>query len=185
MNLIFLAVFILSCVVLAINDPNAVLSSLTVGANKAVTLSLSLVAIFIVWSGALQVAEKSGICSKIAKLLRPAIRFLFGKTDEETENLIAVNMSANMLGMGGIATPPAIKATGLMNEKGNYDGAATLFIVAATSVQLLPSTVLSLRQSLGSEAPASILLPTVLSTALSSVFGIAVMKLTTIRRKKK
>ena len=180
MNLIFLAVFILSCVVLAINDPNAVLSSLTVGANKAVTLSLSLVAIFIVWSGALQVAEKSGICAKIAKLLRPAIRFLFGKTDEE-----AVNMSATMLGMGGIATPPAIKATGLMNEKGNYDGAATLFIVAATSVQLLPSTVLSLRQSLGSEAPASILLPTILSTALSSVFGIAVMKLTTIRRKKK
>jgi len=90
-----------------------------------------------------------------------------------------------MLGMGGIATPPAIKATGLMNEKGNYDGAATLFIVAATSVQLLPSTVLSLRQSLGSEAPASILLPTILSTALSSIFGIAVMKLTTIRRKKK
>lgn len=185
MNLIFLAVFILSCVVLAINDPNAVLSSLTVGANKAVTLSLSLVAIFIVWSGALQVAEKSGICAKIAKLLRPLIQFLFGKTDEETESLIAVNMSANMLGMGGIATPPAIKATELMNAKGNYDGAATLFIVAATSVQLLPSTVLSLRQSLGSEAPASILLPTVLSTALSSIFGIAVMKSTTIRRKKK
>ena len=48
MNLIFLAVFILSCAVLAINDPNAVLSSLTVGANKAVTLSLSLIAIIIV-----------------------------------------------------------------------------------------------------------------------------------------
>lgn len=185
MNLIFMAVFILSCAVLSFNDPNAVLSSLTVGANKAVALSLSLIAVFIVWSGALKVAEKSGICAKIAKLLRPMIRLLFGKTDDETESLIAVNMSANMLGMGGIATPPAIKATELMNAKGNYDGAAMLFIVAATSVQLLPSTVLSLRQSYGSASPASVLLPTIISTAISSLFGITVMKISMTRKKKK
>ena len=89
-----------------------------------------------------------------------------------------------MLGMGGIATPPAIKATAIMSDSGNPDGAATLFVLAATSIQLLPTTVISLRQSYGSTAPADIFLPTLISTAISSIIGVTILKLTQICKKK-
>ena len=184
MNILFIAIFIFSCSVLAITNPNAVLSSLTTGANKSVALSLSLVTVYAIWSGATEVASQAKITDNIAGLLHPLIRLLFGKTDKDTESLIALNMSANMLGMGGIATPPAIKATAIMSDSGNPDGAATLFVLAATSIQLLPTTVISLRQSYGSTAPADIFLPTLISTAISSIIGVTILKLTQICKKK-
>lgn len=183
MNIIFTSIFILSGVVLIFKDPNLLLSSLTAGANKATLLFVSLVVIYSVWSGVLELAERSGLNEKLAKLTRPAIRLLFGKTDDKIEEFISVNLSANLLGMSGVATPSAIKATKLMIESGNNDGAALLLVIASTSIQLLPTAVIGLRQKANSAYPADILLPTLVSTILSTIIGITLCKLTARKRR--
>lgn len=177
MNFIFGVIFILSAVIMTLSSPEGVISAMTSGATKAVTLSLTLTAVYALWSGVQGMTEKTGINGKIEKLLSPVINFLFKNADVETKRYLAVNLSANLLGLGGIATPAGIKSASLMGQKGDGDGMATLFVLAATSIQLLPTTVIALRESYGSVSPSDIFLPTLLSTAISTATGIILLQI--------
>lgn len=79
-----------------------------------------------------------------------------------------------MLGLGNAATPAGIDAIYLMDDK---SGVATknmvmLTVIAATSLQLLPLTVLSLMTEYGSTAPSAIILPSIISTFSSTIIGV-------------
>ncbi|MBR1867084.1 MAG: hypothetical protein IJ800_00680 [Clostridia bacterium] len=176
MNLIFTVIFVLSATIMIFIDPENVLSALNDGGRKAVELSLALTAIYAVWSGVSAVAEKTGVNSKIAKLLSPAIKFLFGKQDEQTEKQLSLNISANLLGLGGVATPAGINAAELLSKREDEKGLHTLFILASTSIQILPSTVISLRAQFASASPSDIFLPTLFSTALSTAVGLLLLR---------
>ena len=178
MNVIFVIIFVISAVFLTVTNPNEVIKAMTDGATKSITLCLSLISIYSVWSGILQIAEDSGLISKLSKLLKPIINRLFKNIDEKTSAKIATNISANLLGMGGIATPSGIEATTLMTEKSNHDGACLLFVLASTSLQILPTTVVSLRQSFLSANPFDIFLPSLITTTVSTSVGIALYFLT-------
>ena len=66
----------------------------------------------------------------------------------------------------------------------NTEYAITMFfVVNATSVQIIPSSVLALRTSLGASSPSDIILPTILSTLVSTIIGILLVKIF-VRRKK-
>ncbi len=175
MNLIFTLIFVISAAVMAFINPESVLSSLTNGGRKAVELSLALTAVYSVWSGISAVAEKAGINSKISAFLSPVVNFLFGKQDEETKKQLSLNLSANLMGLGGIATPAGIKSAELLSAKKDERGLNTLFILASTSIQLLPSTVISLRSQFGSVSPSDIFLPTLLSTSISTLSGLLLL----------
>ena len=91
--------------------------------------------------------------------------------------MIALNMSANILGLGNASTPMGIKA---MQALDDGSGKATfsmimLLVVNATSIQLLPSTVIGLRSSAGSANPADIILPTIIATAITTICGISLV----------
>lgn len=173
MNVIFTFIFLISLVVFAVFSPDKALEAMTGGGQKAVGLSMSLIVIYAVWSGVLQIAEDSGIIKKLSVKLRRPIQLLFGElTDDESDD-VAVNISANLLGMGGIATPAGISATTKMCNRGNHDGATRLFVLASTSIQLLPTTVISLRQSFSSAAPAMVFLPSLLASLLCTATGLS------------
>ena len=172
MNFIFATIFILSATTLTLINPNEVLKAMTDGATKGTTLCLGLISIYTVWSGILQVAEDAGLLSKLSRFLSPIVKRLFRNTDEKTREQITVNLSANLLGMGGIATPSGIEATTRLTESGNHDGACLLFILASTSLQILPTTIISIRQSFGSINPFNIFLPSLISTSISTGLGI-------------
>lgn len=173
MNLIFTLIFLCSLVIFSFFSPEKTLSAMTDGGQKAVTLSMSLIVIYSIWSGILQIADDSGMVKKISKKLKPLIKKLFtDPADDETED-IAVNISANLLGMGGIATPAGISATTKMCERGNFDGATTLFVLASTSIQLLPTTVISLRQTFSSAKPSLVFLPSFLSSVVCMLTGLS------------
>jgi len=175
------------CVLLIIN-PGQALNEMVSASSSALTLSLELCGIYAVWLGLLEIVDKSGLSEKLSKLLRPIIRKLFHTKDKETEKAISLNMSANMLGLGNAATPMGIKAIQKLDDDSGIATPAIimLIVINATSIQLLPSTIISLRSSAGSVNPADIILPTLLSTIVTTVVGILLVLLCNkIRSKKK
>jgi spore maturation protein SpmA len=118
------------------------------------------------------VLEKSGTSSKIAKKLTPVIKFLFKTTDKKTINELAVNLSANVIGVGGVATPSGINAMALLDENNNEFGKTMLFTITSTSIQIFPLTVMALMAEYGSKTPYIVFLPTLFATVLSTFLGI-------------
>lgn len=188
MNAIFTAVFLLSVIVITAVAPDKLLSTLLGGGQKAATTALTLFCIYAVWMGLSRLAEKSGFSRLAAKGLKPLSRRIFKtKNDAALEN-VAMNLSCNLLGIGGAATPYAVKAIGELEKDGNDFAQKLLFVINATSVQLIPSTVIALRTSAGSGAAFDIFLPslicTFISTAVAVLIFLGLNKLSKKRKKK-
>ncbi|MBO5067374.1 MAG: hypothetical protein J6C62_03100 [Clostridia bacterium] len=178
MNIIFGLVLTLSTIFLIFSNPDALLSSMLAGGEKALSLSLKMVVIYAVWLGVFELLEKSGLANKFAKLLKPINRILFGTLPDKANDFISLNISANVLGMSGATTPMGIRSIQELEKHPNTEYAITMFfVINATSVQLIPSSVMALRTSLGSISPADIIIPTILATLLSSIVGILLVKI--------
>lgn len=165
---------VLGTALLLFVDPSATVSSMLDASSSAVQLCISLCAIYAVWLGLLEILDKSGLSDKLAKLLRPIIRKLFKGAQDKTHKDIAVNISANMFGLGNAATPYGIKAmkglddgTGIANQS-----MIMLMVLNATSIQLIPTTAIGLRVAAGSTSPADIILPTLIATFIACFTGI-------------
>ncbi len=174
MNIIFGIVLLISC------------TTMLFGGEKALELTLKMVVIYAVWMGIFELLEKTGLSKKLAKLLKPLNKFLFGEIPEKANDFMSLNISANVLGMSGATTPMGIKSIKELEKHENTEYAiAMFFVINATSVQIIPSSVLALRSSLGSVSPSDIILPTVLSTLLSTVIGVLLVKIFIKNKNKK
>lgn len=163
-----------SILVLLITNPSAMLSEMIGASTSALELCFELVAVYVVWLGFIELIDASGLSDKLAKLLRPLIKKIFKVDNEEIQKIIALNVSANMLGVGNAATPMGIRAMQALDDgsgKANF-AMIMLVVINATSIQLLPTTVIGLRSSAGSENPADIILPTLIVTITTTVLGI-------------
>lgn len=155
-------------------SPQLVLASMTTGATNAITLAIKLLAIYSIWIAVLKIVETSNLDKKIAALLSPIVKRLFkGESQAATQN-ISLNFSANLLGIGSVATPFGIKAIENMDKGSVYasDNIILFVVINCTSLQLLPSTIIGLRASYGSVSPADIILPTLLSSMLATITGV-------------
>ena len=185
MNIIFGLVILISSILLLIFNPDALLSSMLSGGEKALELTLKLVVIYAVWMGIFSLLEKTGLANKFAKLLKPVNRFLFGDIPDKANDFMSLNISANILGMSGITTPMGIKSIQELEKHPNTDYAITMFfVINATSIQLIPTSVMALRTSLGAISPGDIILPTVITTLLSTVIGIILVKVFVKKQRK-
>ena len=91
---------------------------------------------------------------------------------------MSLNISANLLGMSGATTPMGIKSIHELEKHPNTNYAITMFfVINATSIQIIPSSVLALRTSMGSSSPADIIVPTILATLVSTVIGVLLVKI--------
>ncbi len=174
MNKIWLLMMLVSLVVLLFTGPAGAMDEMIAASASALELCIELCAVYAVWLGLLEIVEATGLSKKLAHLLRPIIKKLFRVDNEEVEKMIALNMSANMLGLGNAATPMGIKAMQALDkgsEKATFP-MIMLIVVNATSIQLLPSTVIGLRSNAGSTDAADIILPTLLATIVTTICGI-------------
>lgn len=179
MNIFWLIMMLSSTLVLLITNPSAVLSEMIGASASALNLCIELCAVYAVWLGIVELVDASGLGEKLAKLLRPLIKRIFKVDTEETQKIIALNLSANMLGIGNASTPLGIKAMKKLDDgSGNANFAMIMLIVVnATSIQLLPTTIIGLRASAGSASPADIILPTLFATTCTTLCGIMLVHL--------
>lgn len=163
-----------SILVLLITNPSAVLSEMLGASADALELCIELCAVYAVWLGIMELVDASGLSEKLAKFLRPLIKKIFKVDDAETQKIIALNVSANMLGLGNASTPMGIKAMQKLDDGSGKANFAMIMLVVlnATSIQLLPTTVIGLRASAGSENPSDIIIPTLIATFCTTVLGI-------------
>ncbi len=177
MNAVFSAVFLAACLLFLVNDPNAFLPAMLKGAEKAALLALSLLTVYCVWLGFFKVLEVSGLSEKLSRRVRPLAKKLFRSDDGIALGLASSNLSANMLGLPGAPTPLGIRATEAFLRKNNGHAADMLFVLNATSLQILPTTVIALRLAAGSASPADIFLPTLLTTLFTTLSGVLLLLL--------
>ena len=185
MNVVFTALIFISLAVMLFTSPAQAFPSMIAGVQNAITLSLKLLAVYAVWLSVLNMARATSLDKKLSRLLRPVIRRLFKDESEDAYDNKSVNLASNMLGMGGAATPAGIRAMHSM-ERGGYVATPNmilLIVINATSVQLIPATVIALRAQAGSAHAASIFLPTLISTTVSTLSGILICKTLSLKDK--
>ena len=177
MNIIWTILMFLSLTTLIFSAPDLIISTMINESKNVVALCINLIAIYAVWMGILEIVDKTGISEKLAKFLYKPIRKIFRIDDRNQIKYIALNLSANFLGLGNAATPSGIKAIKSMenNLKKTKFAILMLIVVNSTSIQLLPTTAIGLLASAGSNNPSSIIIPTLIATTLSTVFGVFVL----------
>lgn len=183
MNIIFAVLIIASGAFLVVKSPESLLSSMTTAAESAISLTLKMVGIYAIWLGISAMLERSGLSEKLSNLLKPVCKKLFGKMSEEGYKYTTMNLSANILGLGNAATPMGIKSVGQMKD--NTYQLAMLMVINATSIQILPTTVLSLLTEYSATNPASIILPSLIGTAVSTIIGVLLVVMFFRKRTKK
>lgn len=168
---------IISLTILLFSAPELVINTMINESKNVVSLCINLIAIYAVWMGILEIVEKTGLGEKLANLLSPIIKKLFKINNSEQIKYVAMNLSANFLGLGNAATPSGIKAIKSMENDLKHTRFAMLMllVVNSTGLQLLPTTAISLRINAGSTTASDIILPTLLATLASTLFGIIVM----------
>ena len=191
MNAVFCGMLLIGLLrAAATGQAEAAQQALLGGAGEAVTLCLSLAGAYAFFGGLLGVLRESGVTGALANALRrPLFRlFRFAPGEEQALSDISVNLAADMLGMGGAATPAGLSAMRKMAAAGRRDGRASdamlLFLTLnMCSVQLLPTTMIAIRAQAGAKNPADIVLPTLLATGVQTLTGIALCKIFALRNK--
>lgn len=182
MNFIWLLILLSGTTVMLFTDPDGAIRAMLNGSSGAVTLSLTLIATYGFWLGFFELMDAVGISKLVSRLLRPIVKKLFGDVPPETEKYITCNMSANLLGLGNASTPMGIKAINSMYEGKNYASTnmIMLLVISATSLQLIPSTVIGMRIARGSAAPTAFLPACMAATVVSTLAGVIAVKLCSV-----
>ncbi len=132
----------------------------------------------------MNIAKETKFIKVIAKIIRPLVRILFPelKKDKQLTEEISMNMIANILGLGNAATPLGLKAISSMqkknkNKKELSNSMIMLIVINTASIQIIPTTVIAIRTSLGSNNPTKIIFPVWIATIVAAIVGVISAKI--------
>ena len=154
-------------------------SSLCDSSKTGFEIALGLTGVMSLWLGLMKIAEKGGVTELIAAAVGPLFRRLFpGIPDgHPATGAIVMNRSANMLGLDNAATPLGLKAMQELQSLNPEPDRATdemiLFMVMnASSVTLVPISIMTFRAQLGAANPADVFVPILIATFISDLSGL-------------
>ncbi|HET7560464.1 MAG TPA: nucleoside recognition domain-containing protein [Limnochordia bacterium] len=157
-------------------DPDAVTATLVNEAKNALTMAIELAAIVSLWLGIGKVAERSGLAEWLAGFLSPILRPLFPEIPRGHQALssMAMNLTANGLGLSNAATPFGLKAMeqmqALNRDKKSVSRPMVRFLALNSACLIVvPASTIALRAAMGSTEPSSVVVPTLIVTGASSV----------------
>lgn len=167
----------------------AVTKSVFDGCSNAVSLSISLLGMMCLWTGLLEVAERSKLVLKIQKILSPVISWLFPTINKNSEiaGAISMSISANLLGLSNAATPLGLSVMEKLEKRNLTKDIASdemcMFVVINTaSITLIPTTLLTIRTAAGSDSPFEILVPVWIVSLITLASGVICAKICARRK---
>ncbi|HEX2249859.1 MAG TPA: nucleoside recognition domain-containing protein [Gemmatimonadales bacterium] len=150
-------------------------------AKTAAEIALGLVGVLALFLGLLRIAEHAGIVQALVKLVRPVLRPLFPEVpaDHPALGMIALNLTANVFGLGNAATPFGIKAMEELQKLNPTEDTATnpmvmLLAINTASVQLVPPVLLLALLGLQINR---LIFPIIITTVLSLIVAIVAARL--------
>ena len=159
-------------------------NSIFTSCAQTVDLILKLFGTMCLWNGLIKIVQETSLMKKLTKFISPLMKFLFPtmKKEDKEYKEITINIIANLLGIGNAATPLGLKAMQTMQEKNPQkdritDSMAMFIVLNTASIQLIPSTVIAVRASLGSVNPSQIIVPVWIATIAADVAGIIASKI--------
>lgn len=152
--------------------------------ETTISITITLIGTMCLWSGIMKIASNLTLIEKLCKILNPLINFLFPelKNSKKIKKEISMNMIANILGLGNAATPLGLKAMESMQKENKTkdtlsNSMMTFILINTASIQLIPTTVLAIRKSLGSSNSTEIIIPVWCATICAAVVGISAVKI--------
>ncbi len=177
MNAIFPVIILISLVFMIFTNPETMLTSFTIATERAVSLSITLISVYAIWQGFAYLLENSGISKKISKIFNKPVKKLFETESDDAVYNISLNLTANALGLSGIATPSGIESMRLLDNENNEHGKTLLMVISCTSIQILPISVIQLLASYN-QNPTQAIIVSLISTIFSTTLGIILCKVT-------
>lgn len=187
-NYIWYFLILIGSSYLLFTDINLLNDVIISGANKGIELLINIIPMLLIWTGILKILEKSNLLNKITILIKPLLKKIFPSVKNDLAlNYITSNIVANSIGLGSTATPFGLKAMQEL-QKDNIkkdtatEGMITFLILNTSGLTLIPTTVIGLRQSIGSINPSEIIITSIIATTIASSCGLIIDYF--IRRKK-
>lgn len=185
MNYIFIFLLLFSFICALINHRlDIVTNEVLKSAQKAVEVSFGLIGIMGFWLGMVNIAKKSGLMELVSKIIKKPLLLIFPDLKENKEAMgnVALNISANALGLSNAATPFGIKAMEDMQAQ-NPDkvratnSMCTFLAINTAGFQLVPAVVLAILIANGMDNPTQIILPTLIVTSIAFVCALVFSKI--------
>lgn len=158
--------------------------------KEAVELTITFFGTMCLWNGIIEIAKQSSIMDRLTTAINPIMHFIFPDINRKDKAYkeISMNIIANILGLGNAATPLGLKAMKSLQEKNEQkdtvSNSMAMFIVLNTaSIQLIPTTVIAIRNSLGSEDSTKIIVPVWIVTIVAAMVGISLTKVLSKNKK--
>ncbi len=183
-NYLFAFFFIIGIFYSLITNNLSISSEMLSASKTGLDLIISIIPIICLWLGIMNIAKKSGLLDKVAKLLTPILTIIFPEIPKNSPcfSYIGTNIVLNMLGIGNAATPfglKAIKEMQNLNQKKDTASRSmiTFLVMNTASVTIMPTTIISIRMLHGSITPESIIPYIIITSSLSCLIGLIIDRL--------
>ena len=180
-NYLFSFFFIIGIIYSLLTNNLNLTNEMLTSTHTSIELILSIMPVICLWLGIMNIAKKSGLLDKLAKLLTPILKIIFPEIPQNSPcfSYIGSNIIMNMLGLGNAATPFGLKTIKEMqNMNKDKDTASrsmiTFLVMNTASVTIMPTTIISLRMHYGSLNPESIIPYVILTSTLSCMIGLII-----------
>lgn len=147
-------------------------------------IALPLAGIMTLWLGLMNIGEKAGAISWLARVIAPFFSRIFPGVPREhpANGHMVMNFSANMLGLDNAATPFGLKAMESLQElnpnKDEATDAQIMFLVIQTAgLTVIPLSVMAQRSLLGAANPTDIFIPCLIATFVGTLVAIIAVAL--------
>lgn len=188
-NYIF-AFFFITGILYSIITSTNISSEMLLASTKSIELIFSILPIMCLWLGIMNIAKKSGLLNKLAKILTPILKIIFPEIPNNSPcfSYIGTNIIMNILGLGNAATPFGLKAIKELQTINPIKDTAsrsmiTFLVINTASVTIMPTTIISLRMLHGSITPESIIPYIIITSSLSCLIGLIIDRLVYMVRK--
>ena len=168
---------------LLFNRMDIISNIISLESKNSIELMLEISGSLCFWCGIMNIARRSGLTEKIARILKPFLKILFKHEgrNEEALGYIILNLTSNMMGISNAATPFGIKAMEEMQKHNAIKDTASndmaLFLVInAACVQFIPSNILAFRTACNSGNPGEVILPIIITTFIGATIGVLCCK---------